>query len=163
MADGTAIYKATLNGAKTQVTLTKIDGNIIKAGEAVVLNTTSANIELSSAASSGSGDYTDNDLKGGSTVADGTTAYTLGMIGGQLGFYQYSGTALLDPYKAHLEIPATSASPLISISGTTGIDNIEKEVTGKESKWYDLSGRELQGKPMQKGIYLKYGKKYIVK
>lgn len=163
VADGTAIYKATLNGAKTQVTLTKVDGNIIKAGEAVVLNTTSANIELSSAASSGSGDYTDNDLKGGSTVADGTTAYTLGMIGGQLGFYQYSGTALLDPYKAHLEIPATSASPLISISGTTGIDNIEKEVTGKESKWYDLSGRELQGKPMQKGIYLKYGKKYIVK
>lgn len=163
VADGTVIYKATLNGAKTQVTLTKIDGNIIKAGEAVVLNTTSANIELSSAASSGSGDYTDNDLKGGSTVADGTTAYTLGMIGGQLGFYQYSGTALLDPYKAHLEIPATSASPLISISGTTGIDNIEKEVTGKESKWYDLSGRELQGKPMQKGIYLKYGKKYIVK
>ena len=163
VADGTTIYKATLNGAKTQVTLTKIDGNIIKAGEAVVLNTTSANIELSSAASSGSGDYTDNDLKGGSTVADGTIAYTLGMVGGQLGFYQYSGSAPLDPYKAHLEIPATSAPSLIGISGTTDINNMENDKIEKDNKWYDLSGRELQGKPMQKGIYLKYGKKYIVK
>lgn len=163
VADGTVIYKATLNGAKTQVTLTRVDGNIIKAGEAVVLNTTSDNIELSSAASSGSGNYTNNDLKGGNTLADGTVAYTLGMIGGQLGFYKYSGTAPLDPYKAHLEIPTASPAPFIGFSGTTGICDLDNDDINKVDVWFDLSGRKLEGKPMQKGIYMRQGKKYIVK
>jgi hypothetical protein len=165
VADGTAIYKATLNGAKTQVTLTRLDGNIIKAGEAVVLNTTSDNIELSSAASSGSGDYADNDLKGGNMIADGTLAYTLGLVGGQLGFYKYSGTAPLDPYKAHLEIPTSSASPapFIGFSGTTSISNLDNDNINKVDAWFDLSGRKLAEKPLKKGIYMRQGKKYIVK
>jgi uncharacterized protein YlzI (FlbEa/FlbD family) len=32
-----------------------------------------------------------------------------------------------------------------------------------EGKWYSLDGRQLQQQPVEKGIYLKNGKKYIVK
>jgi hypothetical protein len=30
------------------------------------------------------------------------------------------------------------------------------------SVWYDLNGRKLNGKPAQKGIYIKNGKKIVV-
>ena len=43
----------------------------------------------------------------------------------------------------------------------TGIAGIEKaESTGD---WYDISGRKLAGKPLQKGIYVNGGRKVTVK
>lgn len=45
--------------------------------------------------------------------------------------------------------------------GTTGIDNLN--ANDNEATWYDLGGRKLNGKPAQKGIYIKNGKKVIVK
>ena len=44
--------------------------------------------------------------------------------------------------------------------GTTGIDNLN--VNDNEATWYDLGGRRLQGKPGQKGIYIKNGRKVVV-
>ena len=35
--------------------------------------------------------------------------------------------------------------------------------SGDEGKWYTLDGRMLQQQPVERGIYLKNGKKYIVK
>jgi hypothetical protein len=45
--------------------------------------------------------------------------------------------------------------------GTTGIDAIGTD--DANATWYDLGGRRLQGKPGQKGIYIKNGKKVVVK
>ena len=49
--------------------------------------------------------------------------------------------------------------------GTTSIDNVNANpnLNDNEATWYDLNGRRLQGKPSQKGIYIKNGKKVVVK
>jgi hypothetical protein len=38
-----------------------------------------------------------------------------------------------------------------------------KEIADRTGAWYDLSGRKLQVEPTQKGIYVKNGRKFIVK
>ena len=46
--------------------------------------------------------------------------------------------------------------------GTTGVDASLVNSEEVNSVWYDLNGRRLQGKPSQKGIYIKNGRKVIV-
>ncbi len=51
---------------------------------------------------------------------------------------------------------------------TNGIADVEANSSlstphSSLSAWYDLSGRRLSGKPVQKGIYVNSGKKIIVK
>ena len=47
---------------------------------------------------------------------------------------------------------------------TTGITTTNAEPSTNEGiGWYDLSGRRLQGKPTQKGVYIQNGKKVIIK
>lgn len=80
VSGGTTIYKAALSGDKKSVTLTQVSGNIVKRGEAVLLKS-SGSIKLSSAANGGTGDYTDNALRGvdyataTSTLGEGTVVY----------------------------------------------------------------------------------------
>ena len=47
--------------------------------------------------------------------------------------------------------------------GTTSIDASLVNSEEVNSVWYDLNGRKLQGKPSQKGIYIKNGRKVVVK
>jgi hypothetical protein len=43
----------------------------------------------------------------------------------------------------------------------TGIRTIELDET--EGTWYSIDGRQLQGQPQRKGVYLQKGKKIVVK
>ena len=70
--------------------------------------------------------------------------------------------------RAYLQIPTASArteSLAISFddeaSGitTTNLSNNTNAV----GEWYDLSGRQLSGKPSAKGMYINNGKKYLIK
>ena len=159
----TTIYKGTLNG--TSLTLTEVTD--IAAGQAVILKSTAASITLTPAASASS-DFTGNDLKGGTTVASGNVAYTLsrGDGTGAVGFYKWNGTTL-DGNKAHLEMPASTSRSFIDINdGTTGVIELKdgKTADGQSfDSWYSLDGRRLNGMPAQKGIYVKNGKKFIIK
>ena len=159
----TTIYKGTLNG--TSLTLTEVTD--IAAGQAVILKSTAASITLTPAASASS-DFTGNDLKGGTTVASGNVAYTLsrGDGTGAVGFYKWNGTTL-NGNKAHLEMPASTSRSFIDINdGTTGVIELKdgKTEDGKSlDSWYSLDGRRLNSKPAQKGIYVKNGKKFIIK
>lgn len=72
--------------------------------------------------------------------------------------------------KAYLSIPKTNGNPknirLYRGNGeTTGIDNLNANdnLNDNEATWYDLNGRRLQGKPSLKGVYIKNGKKVVVK
>ena len=48
--------------------------------------------------------------------------------------------------------------------GTTGVDLIDNgKLIIDNDGWYDLNGRRLQGKPSQKGVYIKNGKKIVIK
>ena len=157
----TTIYKAKLNGSS--LTLTQVMD--IAAGQAVILKSTAASITLTAAATTSS-DFSDNDLKGGTTVASGYDAYTLsrGNDGtGAVGFYLYNG-ASLDGSKAHLEIPSSSpARSFIGIGdGTTAIE-LPALAEDETAEWYSLDGQRLSGKPARKGIYVRNGQKYIIK
>ena len=88
-------------------------------------------------------------------------------------FVKVRGAGTLGANMAYLKFVTDqqqSAPQYISISGdlgegTTGIDNlnVNDNLNDNEATWYDLNGRKLNGKPSQKGIYIKNGKKIVVK
>ena len=86
-------------------------------------------------------------------------------------FVKVRGAGTLGANKAYLKFVTDqqlSAPQYISISGdlgegTTGINNVNDNLNDNEATWYDLNGRKLNGKPAQKGIYIKNGKKIVVK
>ena len=86
-------------------------------------------------------------------------------------FVKVHGAGTLGANKAYLKFVTNqqlSAPQYISISGdlgegTTRIDNLNVNDNDNEATWYDLNGRKLNGKPAQKGIYIKNGKKIVVK
>ncbi len=158
----TTVYKAALNGTSS-VTLTEVTD--IAAGQAVILKSTTGTITLTPAATTTS-DFSDNELKGGTTVTDGNDAYTLsrGSAGtGPVGFYKFSG-ATLDGSKAHLEIPTSAARSFIGFGddNTTAIE-LPALAEDEAAEWYSLDGRRLSGKPAHKGIYVRNGKKVVIK
>ena len=68
-------------------------------------------------------------------------------------------TSLQNP--ADMEIPARSVVTVVmSVGAPSGITTIEQTPAGND-KYYDLMGRQVS-KP-QKGLYIKNGKKYILK
>ena len=77
-----------------------------------------------------------------------------------------SGTASVAAGHAYLPAaaaPAGAARRSIVISGkATGVSQIENGELTIE-KWYDLNGRKLQTAPTKKGIYIRNGKKVVIK
>ena len=63
----------------------------------------------------------------------------------------------VDKYKA-----ADGWSSFKNIVDVTGMREIKNETTGND-RWYSLDGRELKSQPTMKGIYIKNGKKVVVK
>ncbi|MBR3453810.1 MAG: hypothetical protein IKH26_00655 [Bacteroidaceae bacterium] len=48
-------------------------------------------------------------------------------------------------------------------SETSGIENAQWTMdNGQSESWFDLSGRKLSGKPTQKGVYIKNGRKVVI-
>ncbi len=48
-------------------------------------------------------------------------------------------------------------------SQTTGIQNPLKTISGSDGAWYTLDGRRLTGKPTAKGLYIKDGRKVVLR
>ena len=46
---------------------------------------------------------------------------------------------------------------------TTGIESLIPSLSKGEGAWYDLNGQKLQQKPTQKGVYIRNGRKVIIK
>ena len=178
------IYIATLSEENDYVNLTQIEGNIIKAGQAVMLKATSADalaMELTPDAATGS--YSGNDLKGGSTLATDKVPYTLAAKNGRMGFYKFAGSAL-NPNKAHLELPSLAASvhefialdeeTVTSINVNVNV-NVNVNDNPNDDAWYDLNGSRVQkfkgssinGKPStvngKPRIYIHNGRKEVVR
>ena len=85
-------------------------------------------------------------------------------------FVKVRGAGAMASNKAYLKVNGNGNPQSIqfrhSIDGgaeTTGIN--ESLVNSEEvnSVWYDLNGRRLQGKPSQMGVYIKNGKKIVIK
>lgn len=104
--------------------------------------------------------------------ADRGSILTLGRnSAGTLGFFYYKGTAPIPPYRAYLTYEwVTNASPYLLFSiiddDPTGIESLTDDQSTKfneQGQWYTLDGRRINGHPKQRGIYIREGKKYVVK
>ena len=109
------------------------------------------------------------DLKGSyvtlpkSSAEANKVVYTLQQIGGNTGFYQYSG-ANIQAFRAYLSLNNAVAAGAIGLefdNAVTGIDAIEFDDDVKQSNIYDLSGRRVNR--MTKGMYIVNGQKVLIK
>jgi len=57
-----------------------------------------------------------------------------------------------DNYQGDNDGEATAIAPVIRTIDRDGTE-----------RWFDLSGRQLEGKPTQKGVYINKGKKAVIK
>lgn len=112
----------------------------------------------------------DNLLKGSAeaaTTEGGTYYYMLShdKNGGNVGFYwgaENGGAFTNKAGKAYLALNAATAAKAFVLDGsTTGISAIAGE--SSNDAVYTLSGMKLNGEKLQKGIYIKNGRKFIVK
>ena len=55
-----------------------------------------------------------------------------------------------------------TAQYTMTVEPATGISDVKTDAAEK-AKWYDLSGRPLNGKPTKAGVYVKNGKKVVIK
>ena len=87
-------------------------------------------------------------------------------------FIKVRGAGTLAPNKACLRVEGNNTPASIPFrrsiggegEGTTGVDLIDNgKLIIDNDGWYDLNGRKLQGKPSQKGIYIKNGRKVVIK
>ena len=81
-------------------------------------------------------------------------------------FVKVKGEGTIAANRCWIEISkaATSGARRMTISFSdplTGIESVISEV--EDGNWYDLNGRRLDKKPAQKGLFIKNGKKVVVK
>ena len=164
----TTVYQAAVNSSKTAVVLTEVTGREIPAGKGVVLKSSAATITLTPTTTTQT--LEGNELTG---VDDATAAppnaycltkETTGSARG-VGFYTYEGT--IPAHRAYLVVAGgpSLARGFLGFGdddNTTGISLPEAVVIENDGPIYDLSGRRIIGQP-KKGIYVKNGKKFVIK
>ena len=110
---------------------------------------------------SATGTLANNDLKGVDVATAKTDVYCLSKKT-VVGFYKFTG--YVPAHRAYIEI--VSSAPMLGFDdgGTTEIMTLNIEHgTLNNGSWYTLDGRQLNAQPTRKGIYVRNGKKFIVK
>ena len=74
----------------------------------------------------------------------------------------------LNPLAAYIETPASAGAPTIYVEdidgSVTAISTINAEgVAVEKDGWYTVNGMKLESAPTQKGVYIRNGKKFVVK
>ena len=161
----TKVYTAKLSADKSEVELTEIDDKTIPAGNAVILKSTAANITMTYAEDA-TGTLANNDLQGSATeIETPTNTYMLTKGSNGVGFYHWTG-ANIPAGRGYLTLSGIAAARSYMSIGpgngeTTAISTLE-QATEEDSILYDLTGRPVEGQP-RKGIYVKNGRKMIIK
>ena len=79
---------------------------------------------------------------------------------------------ILNAFRAYIYIPESAAVRSFAMDfgneEATGIVNVEENsslftLNSSLTEWYSLDGRQLQGKPAQKGVYITKGRKIFIK
>ena len=95
----------------------------------------------------------------------------------KIGFYRVGKSGTLSENKSYLQLPTADLNTTYGAKGVVFISWSDEEFQGtptdiynvstlkneEQGDWYMLDGRKLQSAPIQKGIYLKNGKKILVK
>lgn len=160
--ENTTVYKVELSG--TAITLTDTGSRIIKAGEAVVLSSTTSGIDMVYMPTESEGDYTGNALLGGNTAVEqesGYIYYALANLTSGLGFYKVASGLNIPAHKAYIRLSTAAGAPsFISIDETTGVDKPIPAFSEGGGAYYDLCGRQVS--TPKKGLYIVNGKKVII-
>ena len=80
-------------------------------------------------------------------------------------FRLVKGAGTLPAHRCYIDLGAAAGTRTLGFDfgdGTTGIDSVESGEL-KVDSYYDLQGRKRQGTPQRKGVYVKAGRKEIVK
>jgi len=100
------------------------------------------------------------------TVPAGNSYYALATLNGKTALYKIQSGVTIPQYKAYLSVTSQQAPAAIffgDIDGTTtGLGMVSTLADGQDGDVYDLQGRRMKGN-LAKGIYIKNGKKFIVK
>ena len=161
--ENTTIYTVNLSG--TTVSLSALSNKIIKAGQAVVLNSTTTPLVLEYTGSTTSDDYSSNSLLGSDTSVsqDGVSSY-YGFANktNGLGFYKVGSGVSIPANKAYLIVAAGGARDFYLFDeDATGINKVESEKI-TEGEYYNLAGQRVV-QPTKEGCYIMNGKKIIIK
>ena len=155
----TTVYKVTLDGSS--ITLTNTGSKIIKAGEAVVLCSTTSGITLAYTSTASTGDYTDNSLLGSNTAVtqgSGYTYYALANLTNGLGFYKVGSSVTIPANKAYIRVASGESRDFYGIDeDTTSVELKNGKI--EELKYYDLNGRCVEHPT--KGLYIVNDKKVV--
>lgn len=161
---GIEAYAATINGAKTAITLKKIESGEIPANTGVIIKGNAGSVIEFTALTSAPAAVT-TDLVG---VTTNTT-----MTEGDYVLYNNSGTAEfrkvtatdLAANKAYLPAAKVAGARSLSIvfddEGTTGVSDVRSKTSEVRNEYFDLSGRRV-AQPT-KGLYIVNGKKVAIK
>ena len=170
-AVGGEVFFCTLNDTKTDVVLTPVTSNVINVGVPVMLRTSSTSKAVKLyATTEADASYTGtNALTGvgssetysvGKTV---TSSDKIFIFDGESFVWATSGH--LVKHKAFINGSGFSFSRIYIVYGddeTTGLIPTEDVGDNMEDVWYDLMGNRIN-KPTRKGLYIKNGKKVLVK
>ena len=169
------VTQTDIEGGFSGWTATYATGSVIPAGDPVVLKGNPGDYSFVEVASSSAVPSAGNLLRG-CDVATETTApsegdYHFYMLstdadGQNVGFYYANdeGSAFeCQDHKAYLALPAAASTrcyPFSAGQGTgVGIVNYQLSIIN----YFDLSGRKISGKPSKKGVYVRNGRKEVVK
>ena len=161
--ENTTVYTAKVSDDQKKVLLTEVVDKTIPAGNAVVLKSTTENVTMTYVDDT-SGTLADNDLQG-SAIEISTPANTYMLVKGSrgVGFYHWMGDNI-PAGRGYLTFNGASETrSFLSISQdhATAIESVER-IIEESGVIYDLTGRRLTTVARQ-GIYVKNGKKIIVK
>lgn len=163
--DGVKAYKLTgVNGNKIQTE--ELTGKL-PANTPVLVNADKGDYEFASTTMASQDIVPQAGLLTGSWLGETVAQdnYVLQMQNGQVAFYPVkSDDIVLKPRQAYLTLPVTvlKANKLtIDFSGVTAIKNIESGRTAEDTI-YNAAGQRVE-KMTAPGLYIKNGKKYIVK
>ena len=76
--------------------------------------------------------------------------------------YEDKGKYYLPHNKAYLGV-SSSAADVLHVKGSSGIETISTEVAPVKEGTYTLSGQRVADEPTRPGIYIRNGKKIIIK
>lgn len=107
----------------------------------------------------------------GKTLTATDKCYILNNAGDFILAYPTEGDDKIAAHKSYIDLSiedngnTQAPARLVSVGGETGIGRvaIDGSTDGFDGPWYSLDGRQLNGQPTRKGIYIYKGKKTVVK
>ncbi len=155
---GLTAYKATVSGQT--ITFTKV--TTVPAGEGVLLKGDAGSYGVPVVSGVEAWADADNAFVRGTGAAvetgDGPYNYILNVVDGVAAFYKANGQTVATN-RAYLSSTADAARLNITFDETTGINSVNTVQNG--SAVYNLNGQLVNG--AQKGIFIKNGKKVVIK